>query len=582
MRPFARLAGALTLSAALCATAAGTFPRAAGAADTPAEAGRQFNVLGVAGTPVADVIAAVRAAGGTVQDANAVIGLVTATANSDGFSARLAHRRGIQLVAPVRAIGRVPEIVPQLLTVPKVSPQAVHPETAVRTTRPGPRPLGPAGDPLDVHLWGLTAINAAEAHKTERGDRRVMVGILDTGVDGTHPDIAPNFNAKLSRNFTTDMPNDSAGIELDGPCEAAGCKDPSNADDNGHGTHVAGTIAAALNGFGLSGVAPDVQIVNVRGAQDSGLFFLQPTVNAITYAADIGIDVLNMSFYVDPYAANCAANPADTAEQQAEQQMILEGMKRAMAYADAKGVTQVVALGNANQDPTAPHVDASSPDYPQNGAHPRLVDGTCPSMPAGDEHAIRVGAYGPSGNKAGYSNFGPSLSVAAPGGWTDDYAGTAEGSQPQNGILSAMPRSLAVRMGAVDSSGGLTELGRSNAVEEACKAGPTGRVCGYYWYLQGTSMATPHVAGVVALIVSAYGKGDGARFGLAPAAVRTILEGTARGVACPDPFFALATYQATCVGDTSFNTFYGHGSVDALAAVTAGAPLLTKEARLSR
>jgi hypothetical protein len=53
-------------------------------------------------------------------------------------------------------------------------------------------------------------------------------------------------------------------------------------------------------------------------------------------------------------------------------------------------------------------------------------------------------------------------------------------------------------------------------------------------------------------------------------------------MACPDPLFALATYQAACAGDTSFNTFYGHGSVDALAAVTAGAPLLAKYARISR
>jgi subtilisin family serine protease len=581
MRPFARIAGAVTLSAALCAGAVGTLPRTADAA-APPETGRQFNVLGAAGTPVGDVIAAVRAAGGTVQDSNAAIGLVTARADSEGFTGRLAHARGVELVAPVRAIGRVPEVVPRVLTLPKLNPQALHPESAVRATKPAPRPLGPARDPLDVHLWGLTAINAAQANQIQKGDRRVMVGIVDTGVDGTHPDIAPNFNAKLSRNFTTDIPTDPGGIELDGPCEVADCKDPANVDDNGHGTHVAGTIAAALNGFGVSGVAPGVQIVNVRAAQDSGLFFLQPTVNAITYAADVGIDVLNMSFYVDPYAANCAANPADTAEQQAEQQLILEGMKRAMAYADAKGVTQVVALGNANQDPTALHADASSPDYPQNAAHPRLVDGTCPSMPAGDEHAIRVGSYGPSGNKAGYSNFGPSLSVAAPGGWVDDYAGTPQGSQPENGILSALPHSLAIKMGAVDTSGQLTALGKSNAVEEACKAGPTGQVCGYYWYLQGTSMASPHAAGVAALIVSAYGKGEGAAFGLPPAEVRAILEGTARGMECPDPLFALATYQAACTGDTSFNTFYGHGSIDALAAVTAGAPLLAKYARISR
>ena len=571
MRPVARLVGALTLSAALCAAAVGTLSSTADAV-APAETGQKFSVLGVPGAPLTDLIAAVETAGGTVRNANGVVGLVTAEAGSEGFTSRLARSGAVDLVAPVRVVGRVPDVVGDLL------PQRaadVQPQTAVRGSKQRPRPLGPAGDPLDVHLWGLTAINAAEAHKTERGDKRVLVGVLDTGVDGTHPDIAPNFSKALSRNFTTDIPTDPLGTELDGPCEVASCKDPADADDNGHGTHVAGTIAAAMDGFGLSGVAPDVTLVNVRGAQDSGLFFLQEVVNAITYSADIGIDVLNMSFYVDPWAALCTANPADTPQQQAEQKLILEGMARAMAYADAKGVTQVVALGNANQDPTAPRIDISSPNYPQNTAHPRLVDGSCTSMPAGDVHAIRVGAYGPSGNKSGFSNFGPSLSVTAPGGWTDDYAGTPQGGRPENGILSALPRPLAAEKGFIDSAGQITNLGAGNGVERACK----GNVCGYYWYLQGTSMAAPHAAGVAALIVSAYGTGKAAAFGLAPTRVRAVLEGTARGMACPDPLVAFATYQAACAGDTSFNTFYGHGSVDALAAVTAGGPLLATKSR---
>ncbi len=133
-------------------------------------------------------------------------------------------------------------------------------------------------------------INAPAAHAIERGDKRVTVGIMDTGVQADHPDLAPNFDAKKSRNLTTDIP------AIDGPREYASCVDPANVDDNGHGTHVAGTIGAALNGRGLSGVAPGVNLVNVRAGQDSGYFFLGPVTNALTYSGDIGIDVVNMSF----------------------------------------------------------------------------------------------------------------------------------------------------------------------------------------------------------------------------------------------------------------------------------------------
>ena len=129
----------------------------------------------------------------------------------------------------------------------------------------------------------------------------VRVGILDTGVDGTHPDIAPNFDAALSRNFTTDIPLDRRRR-----ASTPSCVDPANEDDNGHGTHVAGTVGAALNGLGIAGVAPNVTIVNIRAGQDSGFFFLQPSVDALTYAADNGIDVVNMSYYIDPWLYNCA------------------------------------------------------------------------------------------------------------------------------------------------------------------------------------------------------------------------------------------------------------------------------------
>src|SRR5512132_1158395 len=130
----------------------------------------------------------------------------------------------------------------------------------------------------------------------------VLVGIIDSGIDGNHPDLRENFNRRLSRNFTTDIPL------IDGPCEHPSCVDPVDEDDEGHGTHVAGSVAAALNGLGIAGVAPNVTIVNLRAGQDSGFFFLQPSVDALTFAADHGIDVVNMSYYIDPWLYNCSAN----------------------------------------------------------------------------------------------------------------------------------------------------------------------------------------------------------------------------------------------------------------------------------
>ena len=243
----------------------------------------------------------------------------------------------------------------------------------------------------------MDMINAPQAHRVDSGDKRVRVGVMDTGVDASHPDLAANFDSRLSRNFTTDMP------DIDGPCEYASCVDPANVDDNGHGTHVAGTMAAALNGMGVSGVAPNVGIVNVRAGQDSGYFFLGATANALTYSGDVGIDVVNMSFYVDPWLYNCRGGaPEDTPEQAAEQDVIIETMHRALNYAHRKGVTLVAALGNNHEDISNPRTDFSSPDFPGGTEHPRTIDNaTCFDLPVEGPHVIGVSALGPSRTQVG-------------------------------------------------------------------------------------------------------------------------------------------------------------------------------------
>ncbi len=131
----------------------------------------------------------------------------------------------------------------------------------------------PGAEPLADLQWDMAMIHATAtgSQRKQMGDRGVRVGIIDTGVDGSHPDIAPHFDASLSRNFTTDIPL------VDGPCEYVSCVDPANEDDDGHGTHVAGTIGAAVNGIGIAGVAPNVDAGEHPGRPGFGLL-LPPAV----------------------------------------------------------------------------------------------------------------------------------------------------------------------------------------------------------------------------------------------------------------------------------------------------------------
>ncbi|WP_245614178.1 S8 family serine peptidase [Actinokineospora inagensis] len=548
-----------------------------GASAQPALSGKtvEYNVLAADGATAASVEAAVRAAGGTVVTSNQATGLVTATAPATGFTARLAGDRSVGEAARSKTIGSVPR------TSRVQQTKAVEQEA--RAARAGTKatPRATAGmDPLDSLAWGLSAVRSNLARTKQAGDKRVKVGVLDTGVDGSHPDIAPNFDRADSRNFTRDIPYDENGAVVDGPCEYRGCVDPADVDNGGHGTHVAGTIAAAADGFGISGVAPNVSIVNIRGGQDSGFFFLQPVVDALTYAGDAGIDVVNMSFYVDPWLFNCANNPADTPDQQAEQRLVVKSITRAMEYAHRKGVTQIVSLGNGHMDLAKPLPDTSSPDYPVGTTHSRTIDNsTCSSLPIEGPHAIGVGAYGPSQAKADYSNYGTErISVAAPGGYFRDGFGTDWYRTNENEVLSTYPRNVALTEGAIDADGNVTPDGEALGVQKACKADGT---CGYYQYLQGTSMASPHATGVAALIVAQYGAYTRDGVSLAPDKVRKVLEGTAAPIPCPvpatvdyTPVGRPAEFNATCTGTPSFNSFYGHGSVDAWNAVTNGKKFL--------
>jgi subtilisin family serine protease len=525
----------------------------------------EYTVLAEAGVSNSDAVAAIEQAGGQVTSRNEAIGLYTVASTDTDFAADARSSDALVGAAPRTPIGYAP----------KARPSVLDPVEAEHLTKAGKANRGTAAsttatagmDPLDDKLWGLKMVHSDQARTVNAGDKRVKVGILDTGVDASNPDIAANFDTAASRNFAKDM------TDIDGPCEVESCLDPVGTDDGGHGTHVAGTIGAAANGVGVSGVAPNVSLVELKGGQDSGYFFLEPTVNALTYAGDAGIDVVNMSFYVDPWLYNCLNNPADSPEAQAEQQVIIEGMNRGLDYAHRKGVTLVAALGNNHEDLGAPRTDISSPDYPEGTAYDRPIDNSsCWDLPVEGPHVIGTSALGPSGKKSDFSNYGTEqISVSAPGGWFRDGYGTPSYRTVENEILSSYPKKVLQEEGLVDADGNITPAGEGSVYKDCTTDG----VCGYHTFLQGTSMASPHASGVAALIVSAWGSASGSGFGLAPSKVEKQLTRTASKHACPSPRLQTYTnegrdaeFNAYCEGSQNFNGFYGYGIVNAYTAVT--------------
>jgi subtilisin family serine protease len=517
--------------------------------------------------------AAIAAAGGTVVSVNEDLGLALVQTTNEGFLDQVREQDGVSGAARNHSIGTSQPGMPHRFAEERPTAAERASSDAGSTVRGRTHRRA---EPLADLQWDMSMIGATSdaAHRRSTG-RGVDVGIIDTGIDGTHPDIAPNFDGRRSRNFTMDIPS------LDGACEVATCIDPDNVDDNGHGTHVAGTVAADNNAFGIGGVAPDARLVNLRAGQDSGFFFVFETVAALTEAGNLRLDVVNMSFFTDPWLYNCPSRDEYlegevTDEEIAEQAFVRETVLAATGYAHERGVTLVAAAGNSHVDLSEPtRFDDISPDFPVDAdgnptnARPRVVTSNCLDLPSEAPNVIQVSSVGPSTTKSDFSNYGsPNIEVAAPGGWFRDFVGTPAFQTPENLVLSSYPLDVAIEEGLANPDGTPAD----GFSVQYCDS--RGR-CGFYTRLQGTSMASPHAAGVAALIISEHGRRTrGGGRSLDPEVVADILGRTATDHACPAGGVEIYTdegrpeeFNAVCEGDAAYNGLYGEGIVSAVNAV---------------
>ena len=565
MRKVLLVALAVLVAAALALPASAGPSGQAGTAAVAQPSGQlqsangEYVVAYADGASAAAARAAIKAAGGTVVKENAQVGVATVKSSNPAFMAAVGRQSALVGAARNQPVGKIPGGGPaEKEDVERLTPAE---RAAVKSSADKSGGAVPGQEPLADKQWDMRMIDATPSgsYRVNQGRRGVIVGIIDSGIDGNHPDLRANFNRDLSRNFATDIPL------IDGPCEVPSCVDPRDVDDNGHGTHVAGLVASGLNGLGTAGVAPKVTLVNIRGGQDSGFLFLQPVVDAITYAGLVGIDVINMSFYIDPWLFNCLDNPADSPEAQAEQRTVRVATQRAINFARGHGVTPIASMGNGHTDLGNPTEDLTSPDFPPGSEYPRTVDNSCITVPVETRGVISISALGPSLKKADYSNYGiEQTDFSAPGGFVRDYYGSDQYMAVENRNLSPMPQDLAEAALEINPANPL--------ILRDCK----GSVCGYYQYLQGTSMAAPHATGVAALIVSAHGRRDPGHGGLtmAPGAVERVMTRTAKQTPCPFPPIATypdrapdLSYTANCEGTLERNGFYGRGIVNALTAV---------------
>jgi lantibiotic leader peptide-processing serine protease len=371
--------------------------------------------------------------------------------------------------------------------------------------------------------WDYDRIGAPQGWKTSAGDPAVTVGVADTGVDFTHAELASKVTQVVDFTGSEDPPICKTEFGVSDQDLAAQFGGPATTDWNGHGSWIGGNIAAALNGTGINGIAPKVGLVALKISQWCGSAFDSTIIDAFVTAADMGVNVVSISFggYLD------RSDP--------DQNAVYRAYAAAVNYARARGTVIAASAGNEHVrvgggGKVLNHGSLTSPGAPVEdlfglyevpGGVPLVVDvsstgnlvnassascapdtigsaddlnATC--KPASDAH--QATGQGKQDQLSYFSNYGPRVDVAAPGGarkfnlpfW--DRGGTPGFPYTTTDATNVWEDFSTTSNWAVEIDCFVFSAG-FGFPENNC-----------YTAIQGTSMAAPHASAALALIASAH------------------------------------------------------------------------------